>query len=76
VNYCAAARTRASYELARVVLSSRIDLVKSRAHAIKRATTGLGVRCFNVVTKTGHGRAGRSTGSTLSDKKRATERGI
>ncbi len=43
---------------------------------MKRSATGLSVRFFSVTMLTGHGRAGKSTGNTLSDLKYATDRGI
>jgi hypothetical protein len=44
---------------------SSICRVTSRAHSMKRSTTGLNVRFFNVMIPTGVVRSGRSTGSTL-----------
>jgi len=43
-----------------------IDFATSCAHSMKRSTTGLNVRFFNVTIATGHGRAGRSTGNTFN----------
>src|ERR1700731_4425195 len=57
-------------------LPSRIGRVTSRAHSMKRSTTGLRVRFFSVTVLTGHGRTGKSTGNTLSDLKYATDLGI
>src|SRR6266581_7302840 len=36
------------------------DFVTSRAHSMKRSTTGLRVRFFTVTIATGHGRKGKS----------------
>src|SRR5262245_12097138 len=44
-----------------------IDFATSRAHSIKRSTTGLSVRCFSVTMAKGHGRMGKSTGNMLRD---------
>jgi hypothetical protein len=43
-----------------------VDVATSRAHSIKRSTTGLGVRFFNVKTVTGHDHGGSSTGNGFS----------
>ena len=43
---------------------------------MKRPTTGLSVRFLSVAMLTGHDRAGKSTGNTLSDLKYATDLGI
>ena len=40
------------------------EFVTSRAQLMKRSTTGLNVRCFNVTIVTGHGRDGKFTGKT------------
>ena len=53
-----------------------IDFATSRVHSMKRATTGLSVRFLSVTTLTGHGWAGKSTGSTLSELKCTTDFGI
>jgi hypothetical protein len=47
----------------------------SRAHSMKRSTTGLKVRFFRVVITTGHGRTGKSTGNTLSELWTTPDRG-
>jgi hypothetical protein len=47
----------------------------SRAHSMKRSTTGLTVRFFRVAMATVHGRTGNLTGSTFSAQKRATDLG-
>jgi hypothetical protein len=39
-----------------------MEFATSRAHAMKRSTTGLKVRFFKVKIVTGHGRIGISTG--------------
>ena len=54
---------------------ARIGRVKSRTCSIKRSTTGLKVRFFSVVITTGHGRAGKSTGSTFSELWTTADRG-
>src|SRR5262245_47644135 len=54
----------------------RRSCVKARRCTMKRSAMGLIVRFLNVATFTGHGRAGKSTGNTLSDLKYATELGI
>src|SRR5712664_3499489 len=58
---------------------SHIGRVKSRTCAMNRSTTGLNVRFFSVTIATGHGRTGKSTGSTFSENRsawgRATELG-
>src|SRR5216684_1304157 len=41
------------------------DLATSRAHSMKRSTTGLNVRPFNVTMATGQALTGKSTGSTF-----------
>ena len=55
--------------------AARIGRVKSRTCSMKRSTTGLKVRFFSVVMTTGHGRAGRSTGSTFSELWTTIDRG-
>ena len=55
---------------------SRMGRVTSRAHSMKRSTVGLSVLFLRVTMLTGHGRTGKSTGSTLSGLKYATDRGI
>ena|SRR5215471_11960748 len=52
-----------------------IDFVASRAHSMKRSTTGLKVRFRSVVTITGHGRSSRSTGRTLNPLRCTANRG-
>jgi hypothetical protein len=54
----------------------RIGRVKSRRCPMKRSTTGLRVRFLSVTMLTGQGRAGKSTGNTLSDLKYATDLGM
>src|SRR6185369_14984109 len=49
------------------------SLTTSRAHSMKRSTTGLRVRFFRVTILTGHGRAGSLIGSVFSEQKRATD---
>src|SRR5262245_30422946 len=44
------------------------DFATSRAHSMKRSTTGLKVRFFNLTTATGQGRIGKSTGSNFNEK--------
>ena len=57
----------ASYELLfRRGLFVAIDLATSRAHSMKRSTTGLKVRFFNVKIATGHGRMGMSTANSFN----------
>jgi len=60
----------------RVGRPSRIGRVKSRAHSMKRLTTGLSVRFFSIAILIGHGLTGKSTGNTLREQKCATDRGI
>ena len=43
-----------------------IDFATSRAHSMKRSTTGLRVRFFNVKIATGQGRIGMSTASSFN----------
>ena len=52
-----------------------IDFVTSRAHSMKRSTTGLNVRFFSVTIVTAHGWTGQSTGNTFSELKCATDLG-
>ena len=52
-----------------------IDFETSRAHSMKRSTTGLSVRFFSVTIVTGHGRTGKSTGNTF-ELNRTTDLGI
>src|SRR5215510_14069743 len=52
-----------------------IDFATSRAHSMKRSTTGLSVRCFSVTIVTAHGRTGKSTGNTFSELKCVTDLG-
>jgi hypothetical protein len=43
------------------------DFATSRAHSIKRSTSGLNVRFFSVTIVTGHGRTGKSTGKRFNE---------
>ena len=52
-----------------------INFATSRAHSMKRSTTGLNVRFFSVTIVTAHGRTGKSTGNTFSELKCATDLG-
>jgi hypothetical protein len=45
----------------------------SRAHCMKRSTTGLMVLFFNVRIDSGHGRIGKFTGNTFSECRTATD---
>jgi hypothetical protein len=54
-----------------------LDAAKLSIHGPrpKRSTTGLNVRFLSVTMPTRHGRIGKSTGSTFSELKRATDLG-
>src|SRR6266481_9243936 len=49
--------------------SAPIDFTTSRAHSMKRSTTGLNVRFFNMTIATGHGGIGISIGSRFRKKR-------
>src|SRR6266446_831861 len=51
--------------------SAPIDFTTSRAHSMKRSTTGLKFRFFNMTIATGHGGIGISIGSRFRKKRSA-----